>query len=299
LEGKKMQYSDIHEIPYSIEKAVIINYNTKLVTTLSLLTAIQHCDMPVLLIDCNSTDESFQHFQSLMEQYEFDLLSAPLRVHGITLNWLFSNLPTKRILLIDSDLIINKSEIIDYFKEYIDEPDVFGCGFINGPHILTDPVFRIYDLENALYQERMWMPLVFCKVEPVMEALRANKSFAQFDFNNRYYKLQLLNKLASKNKGIEKIAGRLFNKEYYRTFGQHKPPKICYDTGAQIYEYLRYEKFMSFVGLPKNVYPRFVTHFHGATRKVLNPSDKHGEGDLQDISNQVRTELKENFGIEM
>lgn len=44
------------------ERAIIINVNTKLVTTLALLSTIRHAGMPVLLIDCESTDGSLRHF---------------------------------------------------------------------------------------------------------------------------------------------------------------------------------------------------------------------------------------------
>ncbi len=56
----------------------------KLVTTLALLSALRYAGMPVLIIDCRSEDGSWEHFIKLMEAYDFDLLSAPLKKHGET-----------------------------------------------------------------------------------------------------------------------------------------------------------------------------------------------------------------------
>ena len=65
------------------------------------MSALKYANMPILLIDCESTDGSMQHFTRLMQRYPFDLLSAPLQNHGHTLDWLFLNVPAQNILLID------------------------------------------------------------------------------------------------------------------------------------------------------------------------------------------------------
>jgi len=84
-----------------------------------------------------------------------------------------------------------------------------------------------------------------------------------------------------------------------RSFYGLKPSVVCYDTGAQIFEYLMYEKFMYFAGLPEPVHSSFVTHFFGITRNTLNPADTHGGGGLAKISNHVRHRLLEVYGEEV
>ena len=161
----------LSELNQVANQAVIINYNTKLVTTLALLSAIKYAEMPVLLIDCESTDGSFEHFSTFMETHDFDLISAPLKTHGDTLGWIFKHIPADNVLAIDSDLEILDSDIIKFFKKHISNPQVFGAGFINGPEWLNDPFFKKVGLKGALYHERPWMPIVLLKPQLSKELL--------------------------------------------------------------------------------------------------------------------------------
>lgn len=46
------EYKTISEIPYSSERAVIVNVHTLLCTTLAILSTRRYMDMPLLVIDC-------------------------------------------------------------------------------------------------------------------------------------------------------------------------------------------------------------------------------------------------------
>src|SRR5215472_5401835 len=98
-----MRLESIRDLKAADAQAVIINAGTKHAATLALLSALRYAGMPVLLIDCESKDGSLEHFSRLMETHEFDLLSAPLKSHGGTLDWLFDVVPAEKVLLIDSD----------------------------------------------------------------------------------------------------------------------------------------------------------------------------------------------------
>lgn len=291
-----MLLKNISDLNAEKETAVIINCNTKLVTTLALLSTLRYAGMPVLLIDCDSSDGSLDFFLSLMKRYKFDILKAPLRDHGPTLDWIFGQIASEKVLLVDSDLEIKTASIIAFFKDYIDEPAVFGCGFINGPGWLNDPIFG--ELEGALYHERPWMPLTFLKVALVRDAISQGKSFAAFRLDNEY---SLLGKLA-KIRVQHELLGRIFWKGP-ATLRNHfyglRPAVVYYDTGAQIYEYLRYEKNLYFASLPEPTHPRFVTHFFGTTRNVRKPQDTHGGGGLSKIRDIVRKRLREVYGEEV
>ncbi|MBD2550961.1 hypothetical protein H6G65_15485 [Microcystis elabens FACHB-917] len=179
-----MLLADISELKPCKDIAIIINCSTKLVSTLALLSTLRNSGMPVLLIDCESVDGSLDHFLSLMERYEFDVLSRPLQEHGRTLDWIFRHLKCENALLVDSDQEITNPKIITIFKDYIDESSVFGCGFTNGLSWLNDPIFG--GLQGALYHERPWMPLTLLKVAAVREALAHGKTFAAFTLDNEY-----------------------------------------------------------------------------------------------------------------
>ena len=180
-----MLIDNLSQLASASQRAVIINVGTKLVSTLALLSALRYSRMPVLLIDCEAKDGSFNHFDALMHRYDFDLMKAPLCSHGKTLDFLFERVQADKLLLIDSDLEIHSGKVIEFCTEYIDEPTVFGSGFTDGPAWLMDPVFEPDGLRGALFSERPWMPLTLLKTGPVKEALQRGKSFAHFLLNNQ------------------------------------------------------------------------------------------------------------------
>ena len=230
-----MKIKDLSNLSGVKERAIIINVNTKLVTTLALLSTIRYAKMPTLLIDYQSTDGSYEHFSGLMKKYEFDMIVAPLRNHGVTLDWVFSHAKSEKILLVDSDLEIKNSGIIEFCKEYIDEFNVFGCGFTNGPAWLTGQEFANTNLNGALYVERMWIPLTLLRVDSIQVAINEGKSFANFEFDNEYSLVPPFAKLRKENASVRKLfkcGPHWLRLPIHGT----RPSLICYATGAQIFE---------------------------------------------------------------
>src|SRR5690348_6402584 len=268
-----MIVKDIFQLNPVLQRAIIINYNTKTVTLLALLSTLRYVNIPVLLIDCGSTDGSCAFFESLMNKYDFDLMRAPLRKHGKTLDWIFSLTKDEKLLLIDSDVEILDDQIVKFLNLHIDEPNIFASGFLNGPSWLRDENFTGTVYENALYYERPFMPLVLWKVLYVKEALQAGYSFADKMVNNEFGQLpRIVSGVARRLfKLMKKESPDVFRKRYFLSY----PAKIFYDTGASIYEYLRYECFLSFVNLPEQCHNKYITHFWGATRNAINPNDTH------------------------
>jgi len=268
-----MIVKDILQLTPVPQRAIIINHNTKHVTLLALLSALRYANVPVLLIDCASTDGSFSFFESLMNKYDFDLMSGPLKNHGLTLGQIFSSTNDEKILLIDSDLEILDHNIISFLNKHIDAPEVFASGFLNGPGWLKDETFKGTAHENALYYERPFMPIVLWKVQYVKEALQAGYSFAEKMVDNEFTQLPRTVSGVTRRlyKLIKKESPFIFRKRYFLSY----PKKIFYDTGASIYEYLRYERFLYFVNLPEPVHPKYATHFWGATRSTINSGDTH------------------------
>ncbi|MFM7461135.1 MAG: hypothetical protein ACKO15_09910, partial [Burkholderiales bacterium] len=113
------------------ERAIIINCSTKLVTTLALMSALRYAGMPVLLIDCDSTDGSQAWFRGLAAQHEFDLAFAPLRSHGETLDQIFAASRDDSIMLIDSDLEILQDDLLPKLRAEMAAPSCYGAGFLH------------------------------------------------------------------------------------------------------------------------------------------------------------------------
>jgi hypothetical protein len=273
------------------QRCIIINYNTKKVTFLSLLSAIRYTKVPILLIDCKSNDGSFEFFSSLQDRYNFDLISLPLNSHGSTLDFIFSTLNDEEILLLDSDLEILDTMIIEYLNRHINYPRIFGSGFLDGPGILSNEIFKNSGLQNAFYFERPFMPIVLFKVNFIKEALEAGISFNTITIKNG---MGLIPGFLTKNSRQLRIISeslRLFRKRYFTLY----PSKIFYDTGAKIYEYLRYNKFNFFVNLPQPCHSEYVTHYWGVTRNTIDPEDKLTGQFVQNLDIIVSERLKKEY----
>ena len=279
-----MRLGHIGELRPSREQAVIINVGTRLPTTLALLSALRHAGMPVLLVDCESKDDSLAYFSSLNATYEFDLLSAPLQPHGRTLDWLFANVRCENLLLVDSDVDLLGPDILAFMRQFIDDHRTFGAGFIDGPGFLVNERGFLHD---AWYHERPWIPLSLFKVSMVKEALAAGCSFVdKVVFND--------------------VAGGLMTKVARRlgvrlpdalrvAYNGWRPELVYYDTGAEVYEHLKFRKEHLFVGLPAHFAPRYVTHFSGVSRHVVQ-----GGGTAPDaIAGVVAERLKSGYGLDI
>src|SRR5262245_55920104 len=198
------------------------------------MSAIRHVGTPILLIDCESTDGSFEHFADLMNKYSFDLLSAPLRQHGETLDWLFREVPDRKLLLVDSDLEIRDPWLLTFFRDYIDEEQTFGCGFVVGPGWITDHPGT--SIDHAYYQERCWMPLALLKVAPVREAIRAGHSFVSSelfnDFAPSYRISRWMKSVRDRYPALGKKEAPRVLRLFRTSFYGHRPSLVVYDTGA-------------------------------------------------------------------
>jgi hypothetical protein len=275
---------DIGELRPSRQQAVIINVGTRLPTTLALLSALRHAGMPVLLVDCESKDDSLAWFSSLMSSHDFDLLSAPLKPHGRTLDWLFARVRSEQLLLVDSDVELLGPDILAFMRQFIDDHRTFGAGFIDGPGFLVNERGFLHD---AWYHERPWIPLALFKVSMVKEALAAGCSFVdKVVFND--------------------VAGGLMTKVARRlgvrlpdalrvAYNGWRPELVYYDTGAEVYEHLKFKKEHLFVGLPAHFAPRYVTHFSGVSRHVVQ-----GGGTAPDaIAGVVTERLRSGYGLDI
>ncbi len=287
-----MQIGALEDLKPTDERAVIINVGTKLFSTLALLSTLRYAKMPVVVIDCESKDGSAEHFRELLKTHAFDLLSAPLRTHGSTLDWLFANIPAKKVLLVDSDLEILTEDILLRMREYIDHESTFGSGFINGPCWLDDQVGLLE--HNAYYQERPWMPLTMLKVSRVLEALRAGRSFNVRMIYNDFPPSRSISKLlAHLRVSVPWFKRSAFSwlDPFKRPFYGLKPSVVCCDTGAEIYQYLKYERQYLFVGLPEQFHSRYVTHFFGVTRAAIEKEERC------ESRSQAQQRLRDAYGV--
>jgi len=290
-----MLLNRVEDLPHANERAVIINCGTKVVSTLALLSTLRYAEMPVLLIDCESKDGSLEHFCDLMNRFSFDILSAPLRGHGITLDWLFNTIDADKVLLVDSDVEIREPEILRFLRNYIDDPWTFGAGFVNGPTWIDDMSGNA--LEGAFLQERLWIPFTFLKVKFVREALAGGVSFrARTIYNDFFFSPKLSHQLALFRSRITAFKGLQTPKLLRRSYYGHTPSVIYCDTGADMLQHLKYKRELAFISLPERFHKRYVTHFGGLTRVALDQLDI-AESKKTSVQDEVRRGLRERYGM--
>ena len=267
-----MRYHAFSDLSSCGERAVIINAGTKVAATLALMSALRHAGMPVLVIDCERGDGSPGHFIRLMKTLPFDLLSAPLRKHGETLDWLFAEIPAEKVMLIDSDVEILDSEIVRFMRIFIDEPNVFGSGFVHGPcWIQAHPGI-------GYYQERMWISFTLLKTAPVRSALESGRSFRDRIVYNDFVPSRLLSRLLAARFRVPALRTLKLSclNPFKETFYGHKPSYLYCDTGADLFQYLKYQRELHFAGFPAELHARHVLHFNGVTRLSMDRQDASG-----------------------
>lgn len=282
----------------NVFSGIIINVGTKLISTLSLMAAKKYANMPIILINCpfGNIDDS-EYFLQLKKVIDFELINWDLDSHGKTLDKIFQNIESQYILCIDSDLEILNSEIVDFSKKLIQNPTVYGSGFLHFSEWQINPA-NLSKIDG-LYMERPYMPFALFNREKVLEGLEAGYSFEMvskksnsFQSRKRRFFNLLMSKMLSlgpKNTVLEKS---FFN------FYSNPEFMINYDTGSLIHEYLRFEKRYDFVGLPHRLQDLYVKHYSGITRLLTNENDQNFTTNIENVSMEIKNKLFSQFNFD-
>ena len=261
------------KLPFMEEYAVIINCRTKWYTALALVSCLKNVDTPVLIVDCQSGDGSFDLFSELSKELSLDFywLSLPLRPHGETLDLLFSHIPAKRLLLIDSDLELLSGEVVSAMRQALmGSEKAYGAGLLHRAGWMHPPEHNL-PRHTIYYVSRMWIPLVMLDRRRIVGALSAGESFrTQRLFAERFlpvpiarfmayrYRLPLLRQLWWPRRQVT-IGGEAI---------QPQPAVVEFDTGARLHQALL-RQGLTFAEVPES-YGTQVSHYHGVTRATLS-----------------------------
>lgn len=292
-----MKIHCLEDLPRTSEMAVVINCGTLAAATLALLSSLRYLGMPVVLIDCESSDGSYAHFEGLLAREDFYLLQAPLRPHGITLDWLFKRVLADKVVLVDSDLEIRGEEIAAFMRRHIDEPVVFGTGFVQGPTTIDDKQGTF--LEHAVLAERPWIPLVMLRTDRIRQALEAGKSFAaKTVYGARFGQRLLLRRFIDLRCRGRIPKGTRWPQWMTEPHFAWWPEVVYYDTGGQIFHHLRYERELYMVALPERAHERYCTHFGGLSREAMGHQARN-EGVEVEVQATLLRRLREGYGLDL
>src|ERR1051325_5562488 len=227
-----ISHERLPDLPSVPELAVIINVQTKHVSTLALLSTLRHLELPTVVIDCESQDGSFDWFRSLQLEHDFHLIRAPRRPHGVALDWIFQNTTAGPILLVDSDVEVINREMFELMRIRLNGGNVYGSGFLQQGRWLETHYGTDQPLAPGIgfYASRPWIPFSMFCVEPIRRALHAGVSFKHELVLNDFPRLPILSGLLWR-----RFRFALFRR--WRIQGE-KPSYIFYDTGSRMHDAL-------------------------------------------------------------
>jgi len=282
-----MRLRSLDDLKPQRARTVVINAHTDLVATRALLSAAEVAGQPVLLVNCDPPAASTAHFDLVADRYGIDVVDAPLKLHGQTLDWLFAELGDERLLLLDSDAEIRDPTLVAWMHGMLDDGRVFGAGFTQGPHHAPDHWPQ--PAGTVLYMERPWVPCTMLRVAHVKEALADGRTFVpQFVPNDLGAGRRISNFLAARwgppwaphSKKFNALPPRLrarakawrldrlapLRSSYYHVI---RPSMAFYDTAADVHEYLRFERQLLYAGIPFELAADRVHHYEGVSRYQL------------------------------
>jgi hypothetical protein len=267
----RVEVARLQDVPAHETLVVIINCSTKWVSTLALLSAVEMTSWPVLLIDCESTDGSKAHFESVARErnISFYWLRWPFRPHPAALDQLFAEVLSERVLLLDSDAEIRSREVtLAMSAALASDTTAYGSGFLQGPEWLAPPLHRL-PVKKGYFAERMWIPLTLLRVEPVRTALTAGVSFAvrrpyyEVTFAPRFsywlgqrFRVPVLRHFPFPQIGAPNYEGRIPD--------GIAPAFVEFDTGADLHHHMTRTGFV-FAECDRELLHN-VYHHHGVTR---------------------------------
>ena len=304
----------IAELAHVPVRAVIINCNTRLVTTLALLSALRYAHVPILLIDCESTDGSWDWFCALAAKHSFaphtvDMVKMPLRPHGKTLDRLFQEIHADKVLLIDSDLEILSSTIVADSIRAASESGIFGAGFLHASEWIRGG--HLPASANGYYMERMWIPFTCLNVAPVRAALKAGNSFMHSrDYFEFPWSLLISKALYARHRvpWLKNLELKVLHRFRQQTKIESPPnaadevnlglcPAFCeYDTGARLHAYLRQTMQLQFADFGMGLCASSVKHYHGITRATLSPG-RDNATQPNSVLDEVMQRLRDEYGV--
>jgi hypothetical protein len=282
-----MHVKSIAELEPTFCRAVIVNVSTKEVSTLALLSVLRHTQLRVMLLDLESTDESWEHFSRLAQnEPRLDLCQGALQKHGYVLDKLFHETFDETLLLVDSDLEICDAGIVNRMLEAVAVPGVFGAGAIHNQSWLDHR--HGFPEKLALYRERMWIPFTILRVKSIRMALLAGYSFINHWVPNELTGIPWISKLLSRRffvPGVKHLRADFLSSTRH-PYGTLRPNLVCCDTGSDIFCYLRDEVGELFVDFGIDHIESLAHHYHGVTRRKLHRRDRNAT-EIDDILQEV------------
>jgi hypothetical protein len=296
--------------------AVVINVGTDYAAAVALASVREHAPrLRLRLLNCDPTGESRRLFAALAERLSFEVVEQPVRTHGQTLDQLFSDVDAEIVLLLDSDAEVLDSAAVTRSWASFEHSLVFGAGWVEGPDWMGPNVGATSTEGAAYFQERPYLPFVMLRASMIRDALAAGRSFkGRKVWNDVSFSPRLSLLLAARFQDDfvprsskvaslpEPVRARIRTWRFdalrwlRRDFHGHRPNYVVYDTGAEIYEWCKYERGLIFAGVDWRLCTE-VEHHAGLTRGLLG--DPYQVAEFGAVESTSRRRLAERYGIDL
>jgi hypothetical protein len=309
-----MRVDSLSDLAPAPARVVVINVRTDLAASVALLSARAVLpEVPVLLIDCDPVSAGDSALHGLAERRGVDVVVAAVRPHGIVLDELFRELDDGLLVLVDSDADIRDAGFARRCLEVFAGRQVFGAGFFKrGPLWIADDSGAAPG--TGMFADGPWTPFMVLRVAHVRDALAAGRTFQVHTVYNevrwsprlsRRIATRLQNQYAPHGASLPHLprgAKRwlaetsLPGLRWARgDFHGQRPNFIHYDTAAEVYEFLRYERSLTFAGLHVRLAEGQVHHYGGVTRGLLDPAQlgRRWTRSVDDVEAELRRRVHE------
>jgi hypothetical protein len=260
----------LHQLQPGIERAVIINVGTEVVTSLAIASALHNLDMPVLVVNCTAEGASKRFMDALSDHWQFELIDWPLAEHGVTIDRLFREVHVERLTLLDSDAEIRSAELMKRVRSAFADDEVYGAGYLHTTDWLTVQQSPLAGDVAVLYAERPWIPFATFRTSYVRGALASGRSFREVHLLGMTDALVL-------DRAV---------------MGNRVPALVHGDTGAEMHGWLTAQE-LRFDGPDVNEVGNDVRHFHGVSRFALG--DGRNATPLDQIESEVLARLNSDY----
>jgi glycosyltransferase involved in cell wall biosynthesis len=276
-------------------EVVIINCSTRELTALALLSALRHANLPVTVIDCESTDGSIEFFRRMQQQFTFRLEQRPLARHGVTLDRIVRDTTADTLLLLDSDAEILDPQLVPAMLAAL-QPGVYGSGFLHAGEWLA-----AHDRgeQRGRYAPRMWIPCVMLDVAAARSALAAGISFRQRVICNEVPQVPWLSKLLYLRLRLPVLRRVALDslRRWRRVYDGQRPQYVYCDTGADVHAYL-VQRGLTYADLGAAWWPTAVAHYHGVTRHALRRSMRNA-ADVDTSRAAALARIAKAYGVQL
>lgn len=255
-------------------EAIVINVDTRPVTTLAILSLLRHTPFPVRLIDCSRSAEETAYMEKLAAHLEITFESRPLKAHGQTLDDLFARTRSEKLLVMDSDAELLSDQLPMLMEQSASRSGCFGAGFLQKGNWMLEP-----QPIHAWYATRMWIPLCMLNTAAVRRALQAGMSFAhRIEFNDlpNWPRLSKCLSLRFRLPGSNALRLGFLDRWREEYFGV-KPCYVYFDTGADMHAWLTRHGY-SFAEMDWSLMCENILHHHGVTRRKVHWFDWQNAG---------------------